>query len=102
DGIRDATVTGVQTCALPISSGERAAIGTEHRGVHAVGMARHGFSEGAGVCWVGDVPQPNGSIIAAGGEDTAIRAERRGAAGCGRSEERRVVREWVAGVVERA
>src|SRR5207245_6760453 len=26
DGIRDATVTGVQTCALPISFGDRAAL----------------------------------------------------------------------------
>src|SRR5207245_8161846 len=26
DGIRDATVTGVQTCALPISFGQRAAL----------------------------------------------------------------------------
>src|SRR5256886_6097516 len=32
DGIRDLTVTGVQTCALPISSGDRRGPGPGHRG----------------------------------------------------------------------
>src|SRR5437762_5473151 len=33
DGIRDTSVTGVQTCALPISLGE-----TAHRGLHREAM----------------------------------------------------------------
>src|SRR2546430_10969657 len=40
DGIRDLTVTGVQTCALPISGngGSYDARGVEHRGVEGDGV----------------------------------------------------------------
>src|SRR2546430_7402712 len=40
DGIRDLTVTGVQTCALPISAGGVAGVSDQRR--HYVGVARAG------------------------------------------------------------
>src|SRR5437762_8342447 len=55
DGIRDTSVTGVQTCALPIYVGvDRQAVGGERDGVvallalHRIG-ARHGFPFAAAV-----------------------------------------------------
>src|SRR2546430_13407169 len=38
DGIRDLTVTGVQTCALPIYQGEEEAVCPFHARVHARAM----------------------------------------------------------------
>src|SRR5207245_6156854 len=40
DGIRDATVTGVQTCALPISPIEPAAVRPEIDGLRVLGAER--------------------------------------------------------------
>src|SRR5207245_8206309 len=58
DGIRDATVTGVQTCALPISA-DAFARGSERPGAHpflkilAANMAQHaGEVETARILWI--------------------------------------------------
>src|SRR5437762_10363248 len=69
DGIRDTSVTGVQTCALPISLGDTSAIAP---------------------------PRVDGGSIAKRGRrpttaDERLRAGRRAE---GRSEERRVGKEW--------
>src|SRR3989475_4041914 len=51
DGIRDLTVTGVQTCALPISRARRRALAGAHRGLGAsiLGTTRRGAGLGAPV-----------------------------------------------------
>src|SRR5207248_4357180 len=74
DGIRDRTVTGVQTCALPISVRRRAAAGSPH-------------------------PPPAGPARArASPPPASARAPSRpgGAPTARRSEERRVGKEWRA------
>src|SRR5207245_8531205 len=79
DGIRDATVTGVQTCALPISSSPR---GAAARGEDAQGpVYAGGFS---------------GSIAADEKARAAGIVDRHvaGRGGGARSEERRVGKEW--------
>src|SRR2546430_7770678 len=53
DGIRDLTVTGVQTCALPISGGGRArrqgrCQGTQRKSLDAPGRRREARTVGAG------------------------------------------------------
>src|SRR5690606_39288149 len=89
DGIRDFHVTGVQTCALPISLQGRTAIVTGAGGglgrEHALYLAR----KGARVL-VNDLGQAAADAVAAeirtaGGTALAV---------AGRSEERRVGKEW--------
>src|SRR5207244_9099305 len=75
DGIRDDLVTGVQTCALPISGRRRARRRT----------ARNGGGNGASKCCGGHSSTPAGSALPA-----ASSTWRRAAPSCGRSEERRV------------
>src|SRR5690348_17403048 len=64
DGIRDGRVTGVQTCALPICGGR---------------LAGRGGEGGGGEPGARDVAAARGEL---------------GAVGAGRSEERRVGKEW--------
>src|SRR5258708_15599706 len=81
DGIRDDLVTGVQTCALPIS---------------IVGMAAHLENKGFGALDMAGLAQKGGAVwshlqIAAKPDD--IRTVRLGLGGAKRSEERRVGKE---------
>src|SRR5207245_8594346 len=82
DGIRDATVTGVQTCALPISAGRRRpellARRGEHRGA-AVQQRRVGLDvveEKAGE--LGKLAEPRDLLLRS--EERRVGKERR--AGC--------------------
>src|SRR5437867_5387229 len=95
DGIRDRTVTGVQTCALPIyGEGRQAAEGepaTAHRSAHLRSAGRGGAVR---------VGQPHRSD---GGDGVRVhRGPRHGTGadrarhGATRSEERRVGKEWGA------
>src|SRR5207245_6679197 len=57
DGIRDATVTGVQTCALPISKLDcEEALRLEPKDPHAIklGELLKKKQVGSGVCWCKD------------------------------------------------
>src|SRR5205085_6898606 len=74
DGIRDLTVTGVQTCALPIYGRGR--------------PEGHGHPGGRRL---GRVPRRSEPVRAAGPRDRGV------GRGRGRSEERRVGKEWRAG-----
>src|SRR5207245_4929987 len=49
DGIRDATVTGVQTCALPICEPSNGSAGAWRAATHA-GVARSGAGQASGLC----------------------------------------------------
>src|SRR2546430_12731252 len=87
DGIRDLTVTGVQTCALPIYPGD---VGRGHRrpAEHAIGIAR---------CRTEDRRARSAEVDRLAAE---VR-ERRQGVGARRGRHRNDVREIVAGRVER-
>src|SRR6267143_3897470 len=78
DGIRDGTVTGVQTCALPISQlGAGAAVGAAAAGggvvaagLAGVGMAGSGFAAAGGMA----AGAARGGATLAGGATAAYRA----------------------------
>src|SRR2546430_8294560 len=89
DGIRDLTVTGVQTCALPISSGDRRGPGPGHRGGAGVrgcvavaaadpaaGPRRWQGGHGAAAAHVGGVHRPLSAGAAARLGDRGGRAVR--------------------------
>src|SRR5688572_32177934 len=83
DGIRDLTVTGVQTCALPISVGaERVALAGEHPGrVLAVALEREhpgGEREPAGEVLLPQEPQQLPVVPVARSEERRVGKECRG------------------------
>src|SRR5438046_7219083 len=84
DGIRDWSVTGVQTCALPISAGGDRAVAGAHRGAEARGGA-------PAEVLLGVVRDAGHGLHRVHGEPS-----RRGLRGQ-RSEERRVGKEWRCG-----
>src|SRR5207245_6067741 len=94
DGIRDATVTGVQTCALPICT----VVLTSRR--TRIQRARlRGFEAGTAISCAhinGTSPQPSWRAAAAG--NSAVRSgvvvNQAAAMSSGRSEERRVGKGW--------
>src|SRR5262249_59306830 len=82
DGIRDWSVTGVQTCALPISSLTPADVPDPGGVAEAFGRLRaDGLVRFVGLTGTGTA-EALGAVIDAGGFDTV------------RSEERRVGKEW--------
>src|SRR5438094_1274435 len=85
DGIRDRTVTGVQTCALPISSGQI------NLSVLPAGV---GMTLGAGAISLGNGAPASGSVIV---QSSGALNAAQFAAGTIRSEERRVGKECRSG-----
>src|SRR2546430_913473 len=83
DGIRDLTVTGVQTCALPISDAERVAIGAERRDAlaHVLGGRAIHHDPGTGLELPAALPRADDERVAAearhGGLEGCQRAQRR-------------------------
>src|SRR5207244_10646693 len=91
DGIRDDLVTGVQTCALPISLEHEAAI----RAVHEE-LLLSSFEDPAGQEEVDEaVPSLRGALQALDGRDEVLRLDKVRDRQVGeRSGERRVGKEW--------
>src|SRR5207244_5625443 len=87
DGIRDDLVTGVQTCALPISDGGAAP------GRACGGDARRG-GEGRRDAWARRPPGLHAARRSQGRRRGRARGRRRGPRSDRRSEERRVGKEW--------
>src|SRR2546425_8176980 len=54
DGIRDKLVTGVQTCALPISEGRESAHGNHHHRAAQQSLGQRPHFDGHGRGWTGD------------------------------------------------
>src|SRR5207249_7383347 len=84
DGIRDRNVTGVQTCALPIYA--------QHKGASLRGRSPRGL-----VSFTRGTDRANVWTTVGPAERTRIRASWAGIRRAGRSEERRVGKEWRGG-----